>query len=73
MSNTYEVIVERKILNRFVVTARTQHEAAMTVGIKLGGETPFADSDEQEVDRKMIAPKIIADAAADNGQAALEV
>ena len=56
MDNVYEVIIERKVVNRFLVEARTQHEAAMAVGILMGQGEPFAKSHEQETDRKMLAP-----------------
>jgi hypothetical protein len=42
--NVYEVIVERQTVNRLLVKARTQHEAAMAVGIVLGGDQPSVQS-----------------------------
>lgn len=60
MTTVYEVVVERKTVNRFMVTARTQAEAAMEVGMKLGSATPWADSAEQEIDRKMLTPTKVA-------------
>lgn len=56
MSNVYEVIVERRTVNRFLVAARTIHEAAMEVGVKLGGPSPWAESTQTEVDRVMRQP-----------------
>lgn len=60
MTTVYEVVVERKTVNRFMVTARTQAEAAMAVGMKLASADPWAESAEQEVDRKMLTPTKVA-------------
>lgn len=59
MGNVYEVIVERRIRNRFMVEARSGSEAAMRVGANLAGETPFTGSDEQETDRRILTPKTV--------------
>jgi len=62
MPSVYEVIVERRIRNRFMVEARSGSEAAMRVGANLAGETPFVGSAEQETDRRILTPKVVAGA-----------
>jgi len=54
----YEVIVSRKLSNRFVVTARTGAEAAMAVGALLARDDPWEGSTEVEQARQMRSPSL---------------
>lgn len=57
--NVYEIIVERKLRNRFLVSARSSAEAAAAVGANISGTGPFAGSEETEVDRRLLNPRVV--------------
>ena len=59
MDNVYEIIVDRKIRNRFLVLARSSAEAAMKLGAGLAGPAPFSSSEGHEVERRMQNPRIV--------------
>lgn len=63
-SQNYEVVVTRKLTNRFVVRARSGTEAAMQIGQILAGTDPWGQSDETELSRQMRAPSVVAAADA---------
>jgi hypothetical protein len=59
MLKSWEIVVTRRVQNRFVIEARTQNEASMKLGVQMIGEDPFAGSDEIEVSRTTKAPRLI--------------
>lgn len=67
--NVYEIVVERKLRNRFLVSARSSAEAAAAVGANICGAGAFDGSEETEVDRRLMNPKVVRSAT---GQTVLE-
>lgn len=57
MANVYEIIVERKLRDRFLVAARSSAEAAAAVGANLSSDAAFSISETTEVGRRMHNPR----------------
>lgn len=57
--NVYEIVVERKLRNRFLISARSSAEAAAAVGANICSPTAFDGSEETEVDRRLMNPKVV--------------
>lgn len=59
MPKHWEVIVERRITNRFTVEGRTRSEAAAVVGMALGRDDPWSGTAETEISRRLLEPKAV--------------
>jgi hypothetical protein len=67
MPRHYEVVIERKIRNVFTVEAVSRTDAAMKVGMQLAGDTPWDNTVEVEVDKRMTTPEVVEFVAVDTG------
>jgi len=57
--HVYEIIVDRRLRNRFVVSARSAAEAAAKVGANMASTAPFSASEGNEIERRMLTPRLL--------------